>query len=167
MSTISRDHRTREPVGAFASLDGAGRATAHLVELGYEPDDVSIGPRDFAPVETPRLGDRIPRAAGHGAIWAGAVVASVAIVATIGLAPVITVVVPATLGAAVLGALIGAVDAIYRHRRSMPLRIPGRPPALRATAFDVRVERSTGEARHDLAQWWDPAAVPAGCDRAP
>lgn len=159
-----RTHQ-REQIGSFQTMEGATLAASHLVALDHEPAGVAIAPRSYVEADRPRLWDRVAPAALRAAGRATAVVGIVAIGATVGVDAVVGVILPVVAVAAALGALGGAIGAVRDHRRARLRRAPGQPPDLRPTAFDVVVDRAVPGARHDLATWWDPSALPVQRDR--
>lgn len=153
-----------EAVGAYASLEGAERAVAHLVSCGYDEEDVAIGPRDYEPVDPNGFARLAVRWLGRGvAVGAGAM-AAIAVAREISWDAVEQAVVPFLLWGAAAGGFVGLVVAFVLHRIAAAHTYFSEPAELEPQRFEVVAERDPKRARNDLARWWDPAAPSAGLD---
>jgi hypothetical protein len=150
-----------DAVATYATVDGAERAVAHLVSLGYDERDVGIAPRDFEVVD-PRGGTRsLGDWTRMGLIAGAASMALIAVSRQITTEALFDSVLPLIALGVVVGAALGFVLGIasWRSRRRSDF-LPA-PDELAPTRFEVVVDRERDRARHGLARWWDPAAPPA------
>jgi hypothetical protein len=158
------DIRTREEidaVAAYTSVDGAQRAVAHLVSLGYDERDLGIGPRDFEVVDQHPLRRRLGRWLRVGAITGTSAMAVIAIGGEVGWRALVDSVLPAVVWGAVVGMVLGIVVALVSYRRRKAVEFAPSPDLVAPTRFEVVVNHDQDRARHGLAKWWDPQARPA------
>lgn len=150
-----------ETVARYESVDGAIRAAAHLIGLGYDPDDITISPRDYQVVDDTRLLRRVAANVKRYGVIAGCLVAALVVAASVGLDTLVQSVLPAMIIAAITGAFVGVVAAVVQHRRASVLTWDPKQQTVAPTSFDIGVADDADSANRDLARWWDPAAPPA------
>jgi hypothetical protein len=149
-----------EQVASFDSLDRAARAAAHLVELDYDPGDVAIAPQEFEVAVDETLGWQLIEGGKNGALVGIAVVGSAALLLAVGWEALTTSVLPTVGAAAVVGAVIGLVAALARHRRESLTAFGPSAAHLVPRRFGILVRRGADRAGNDLARWWEPTPRP-------
>jgi hypothetical protein len=158
------DHDTSrfdgEAVAAYETVHGAWLAEEQLANAGFTGEDVDIVPVATRPLPgwEGRIGQRTHPMSVVLATLLGFSVAAAAMFGWTSSSVTIAAFV-ALLGGAVFGGLTLLVDAQWAAR------VRGRASAERrvvAQRFEVRCCRDASHARHVLARWWNPAAVPAG-----
>ena len=161
MTTIHAQAPT-DSVAAYATVQGAERAVAHLVSIGFDEHQVGIAPRDFESIDRHPLRRLLGQWLRRGAIAGATAMAIVALARELDIDTVTGSVVPLVAWGAVGGLIAGLVMAllVHRHRRAKTALAP--PEAIAPTRFEVVVDQDRERARHGLARWWDPAAPPAG-----
>ncbi|HWJ61483.1 MAG TPA: hypothetical protein VNS19_05910 [Acidimicrobiales bacterium] len=166
MMDVKEQHRDAA-VAAYATLEGAELAAAHLVGCGHDEEDIRIGPRDYEALEENRLRDVVARWVRAGGITGAGLMAGWAVVAEVGWGPLVDAVLPMLLWGAAAGALVGIVAAFVAHRVRAAHTYFSLAREIEPTRFDVVAERDRDRARNDLARWWNPAAPTAGWDPNP
>ena len=154
--------RTTDAVAAYASVEGAERAVAHLVRLGYDEHDLGIGPRDFEAVDPYPFRRMLGRGLRWGTAGGAGALTVFAVGREIGFQALRETVLPLVAWGAAGGLLVGLVTALVAFRRYRATSFLSGPDEVAPTRFEVVVGRDQDEARHGLATWWDPAAPPAG-----
>jgi hypothetical protein len=151
-----------DSVAAYATVEGAEKAVAHLVGLGYDEHDVGIAPRDFEVVDQHPVRRLFGRWLRVGLVGGLGSMTVIAIGREVGWDALVGSVLPLVAWGAVLGVVAGLVAGIvaYRRHRAEALLTP--PDAIAPTRYEVVVDRDRDRARHGLAKWWDPSAPPAG-----
>jgi hypothetical protein len=147
-------------VATYATIEGAEMAASHLVELGYEPSAVAIAPRNFRKMSDDPGAHRVISTVQAGAAIGALLSAIVAMVVFVRPSAAVAVVLLAVVGAlvgVVVGAVGGLVSAVRRRRTPYLVH----EEHLRPSAYAIAVLDGPDEARHRLAKWWDPGAVPA------
>ena len=152
----------RDAIAAYATLEGAERAVAHLVSCGYDEHDVRIGPRDYEVVDAHPLRSLARRWLPAGAVAGASLVALAAIAAEVGIDTLVGSIVPMIAVGAVAGLAIGLVAAIVAFRFRRARMLFSTTDDLEPTRFEVIAERDRARARNDLARWWDPSSPSAG-----
>jgi hypothetical protein len=159
-------HDSHDAIAAYATLEGAERAVAHLVSCGYDEHEVQIGPRDYEVVDEHPLGRVLRTWLPRGAVVGAIVAAAAAIGAEVGSDALIGTVLPLALWGLAIGAVIGLFAAAVAYRVELARTFLSAPDVLEPTRFEVIAEHHAEQAGHDLARWWDPEAPSAGLPRA-
>ena len=149
-------------VAAYATVDGAELAVAHLVSLGYDEHDVGIGPRDFEVVDRHPLRAGVNRWLRVGLLTGAGATAAVTVGREIGGQALVGTVLPMVAWGAIFGLLAGLAVAVVSYRRDRAKAFVSAPDVVAPTRYEVVVDRDHDRARHGLAKWWDPSAPPAG-----
>ncbi len=160
MNTL-RIKQDDDAVATYTTLEGAARAVAHLISLGYDQRDVGIAPRDFEVIDPHPDRSSLSQWTWVGLIAGAASMAVVAVGREIGAKALFESVVPLIAWGVVIGAAAGfavGLVSLWHHRRAAMLPPP---EEIAPTRYEVMVDRDRDRARHRLANWWDPAAPPA------
>lgn len=148
-------------VATYASAEGAERAVAHLVGLGYDERELGIAPRAFEAVDQHPLRRRLRRWSLLGLTAATTGMTIVALARELTWRAWVDSVLPLVAWGALGGTVAGVVVALVAHRRERRRQVVPSPDVVAPTRFEVVVGRDPDRARHGLARWWDPAAPPA------
>jgi hypothetical protein len=156
--------RTREQngaVAAYATVEGAEKAVAHLVGLGYDEHDVGIAPRDFEVVGQHPMRHLLGRWLRVGFVAGLAAMTVIAVSREIGGTALVDSVLPLIGWGGVIGGVVGLLSGIVAYQRHHSTGFLTPPEVIAPTRYEVVVDRDRDRARHGLAQWWDPEAPPA------
>lgn len=165
MASLVEPKHIPEPIAAYQSLDGAVRAAAHLVELGYNVDQIAIAPKSFRVVAPHPLRRRLALGVRYGGIIGGLAGAIYSIVALGGAGAIVGTFAPALGLALLVGISSGVLLAAVRHHWVWA-RTFETVDNLVPTRFEITVQHVADDAQHDLAQWWDPTAPPLELSRS-
>ncbi len=134
-------------VATHTTLEGAAKAATHLVKIGFDEEDVSIGPRGFRSTPPHPLRRELAHDVYVCALTGGVLALAVAGAIGLGLAALAWSVVVAVCGL-VIGAFLGMIVAPIRVRRRTS-RTFGEPVGeLRPSSFEVLVRRGPEDAGH-------------------
>ena len=123
-------------MAAYATVDGAELAVAHLVSLGYDEHDVGIGPRDFEVVDRHPLRAGVNRWLRVGLLTGAGATAAVTVGREIGGQALVGTVLPMVAWGAISDSLPvwpsrWCPTDVTGPRRSSRHRMSSRPPATR------------------------------------
>ncbi len=151
-----------EDVGSYTTLDGASRAVTCLVEHGFAEGEVSIAPRQFHVVQPRVLRRRISYGWRFGALVGAVTLGLISLVSAAGLSTIVSDIVPMVALGGLIGVVAGVVAAALRHRYVRSRAFADAPRDFQPERYAVHVLGNQEQARHTLAQWWDPTAPPWG-----